>query len=130
MERFSLQGIDLIIVIGYLMAIPAFGFYFRKFVKTGDKVVVKPNIGWDRSVEQGANTHPLVVKTLAEMVLEAGGDRAPALRPDREARRQARHPLPRGLKSEPRSRQPKAWRRRSGRSLRRYRANARTPARS
>jgi len=47
----------------------------KSFVKDGDSVVIKPNIGWDRSVEQGANTHPLVVKTLAEMVLEAGGNR-------------------------------------------------------
>lgn len=45
------------------------------FVRPGDSVVIKPNIGWDRSVEQGANTHPLVVKALAEMVLEAGGSR-------------------------------------------------------
>ncbi len=42
------------------------------FVKPGDKVVVKPNIGWDRSPEQAANTHPLVVKTLIELALEAG----------------------------------------------------------
>lgn len=42
------------------------------FVHPGHKVVVKPNIGWDRSPEQAANTHPLVVKTLVEMALEAG----------------------------------------------------------
>lgn len=42
------------------------------FVKKGDMVVIKPNIGWDRSPEQAANTHPLVVKTLAEMALDAG----------------------------------------------------------
>jgi len=41
-------------------------------VKNGSKVVIKPNIGWDRNVEQGANTHPLIVKTLAEMALLAG----------------------------------------------------------
>ena len=46
-----------------------------QFVQPGDKVVIKPNIGWDRSVEQGANTHPQVVRTLAEMALEAGGKR-------------------------------------------------------
>lgn len=43
-----------------------------QFVKSGDKVVIKPNIGWDRSPEQGANTHPEVVKGLVEMVLDAG----------------------------------------------------------
>lgn len=43
-----------------------------KFVKAGDKVVVKPNIGWDRTPELGANTHPEVVKAVIEHCLEAG----------------------------------------------------------
>ncbi|MCP4719803.1 MAG: DUF362 domain-containing protein, partial [Desulfobacteraceae bacterium] len=43
-----------------------------KFVSPGDRVVIKPNIGWDRNVDQGANTHPLIVSTLASMALEAG----------------------------------------------------------
>ena len=30
----------------------------ESFVKPGDIVVVKPNIGWDRTVELAANTHP------------------------------------------------------------------------
>lgn len=42
------------------------------FVRPGDRVVVKPNIGWDRSPEQAANTNPVVVKTLVEQALEAG----------------------------------------------------------
>ncbi len=42
------------------------------FVKSGDKVVVKPNMGWDRTVEQGANTHPVVVATLVRLALDAG----------------------------------------------------------
>jgi uncharacterized protein (DUF362 family) len=42
------------------------------FVKVGDKVVVKPNIGWDRTPELGANTHPDVVKAVIENCLEAG----------------------------------------------------------
>lgn len=42
------------------------------FVSKGDTVVIKPNIGWDRSVEQGANTHPEIVTTLALLALEAG----------------------------------------------------------
>jgi len=45
------------------------------FVKNGDKVVLKPNIGWDRSVEQGANTHPLIVAELARLCLDAGASR-------------------------------------------------------
>lgn len=44
----------------------------EKFVRPGDKVVVKPNIGWDRNPGQAANTHPLVVKTLVEQALAVG----------------------------------------------------------
>ncbi len=40
------------------------------FVKPGEVVVVKPNIGWDRTVELAANTHPEVVKTVVELCLE------------------------------------------------------------
>jgi len=42
------------------------------FVKPGQTVVVKPNIGWDRNPEQGANTHPLVVAGVVALCLEAG----------------------------------------------------------
>lgn len=42
------------------------------FVGSGDVVVVKPNIGWDRTVELAANTHPEVVKALVELCLDAG----------------------------------------------------------
>lgn len=44
------------------------------FVKPGMKVVIKPNIGFDRTPELGATTHPEVVRTLAEMALEAGAE--------------------------------------------------------
>ncbi|MBU1564397.1 MAG: DUF362 domain-containing protein [Proteobacteria bacterium] len=44
----------------------------KGFVKSGDRVVIKPNIGWDRTPELGANTHPLVVRRLAELALDAG----------------------------------------------------------
>jgi uncharacterized protein (DUF362 family) len=47
-----------------------------KFVAKGDKVVIKPNIGWDRTPEMAACTNPEVVKTLVELVLEAGAKRA------------------------------------------------------
>lgn len=42
------------------------------FVKAGATVVVKPNIGWDRTPEQGANTHPLVVAAVVRACLAAG----------------------------------------------------------
>ena len=46
-----------------------------KFVSRGDVVVVKPNIGWDRSPEQAANTNPEVVATVVRLCLEAGASR-------------------------------------------------------
>jgi uncharacterized protein (DUF362 family) len=47
----------------------------RKFVKTGDTVVIKPNISWDRVPEQAATTNPSVVAALTEMCYEAGAKR-------------------------------------------------------
>lgn len=44
----------------------------RRFVRPGNVVVVKPNIGWDRSPEQAANTHPLVVRAVVSEALRAG----------------------------------------------------------
>ncbi|MFP4144219.1 MAG: DUF362 domain-containing protein [Phycisphaeraceae bacterium] len=43
-----------------------------QFVKRGDRVVVKPNIGWDRTPEQAANTHPEVVEAIVRLALDAG----------------------------------------------------------
>jgi uncharacterized protein (DUF362 family) len=43
-----------------------------KFVKKGDTVVVKPNIGWNRKPEYAANTNPDVVKEIIKMCFEAG----------------------------------------------------------
>jgi uncharacterized protein (DUF362 family) len=42
------------------------------FVTRGDRVVVKPNIGWDRTPEQGNNTHPDVVRGIVKLCLDAG----------------------------------------------------------
>jgi len=44
----------------------------KNFVSTGDVVVVKPNIGWDRKPELAANTNPEVVSEVVKMCLEAG----------------------------------------------------------
>jgi uncharacterized protein (DUF362 family) len=46
-----------------------------KFVKPGNTVVVKPNMGWDRKPEQAANTHPAVVKAVVEECLKSGAKR-------------------------------------------------------
>ena len=43
-----------------------------KFVSSGAKVLLKPNIGWDRVPEQAATTNPEVVRAVAQMCLEAG----------------------------------------------------------
>uniref|UniRef100_C6E8I7 DUF362 domain-containing protein n=1 Tax=Geobacter sp. (strain M21) TaxID=443144 RepID=C6E8I7_GEOSM len=44
----------------------------QRFVKAGQTVVVKPNIGWDRAPEFAATTNPAVVKALVEECLKAG----------------------------------------------------------
>lgn len=44
----------------------------QRFVSKGDKVIVKPNIGWDRTPEQAACTNPEIVKTLVELCFDAG----------------------------------------------------------
>jgi len=46
-----------------------------RFVKAGDTVVVKPNIGWDRAPEYAATTNPMVVAALVELCLKAGAKR-------------------------------------------------------
>lgn len=43
-----------------------------KFIAKGDTVVVKPNIGWDRTPEFAANTNPDVVSALVRLCYEAG----------------------------------------------------------
>jgi uncharacterized protein (DUF362 family) len=47
----------------------------QRFVKQGNVVVVKPNIGWDRKLEYAANTHPLVVRAIVEECIKAGAKR-------------------------------------------------------
>ena len=44
----------------------------QAFVKKGQKVVIKPNIGWDVSPERAGNTNPLLVKRVVEHCFQAG----------------------------------------------------------
>jgi len=44
----------------------------QAFVKPGQTVVIKPNIGWNASPERGANTHPSIVGHLTALCLSAG----------------------------------------------------------
>jgi uncharacterized protein (DUF362 family) len=43
-----------------------------RFIKKGDRVLLKPNVGWDRMPEQGANTGPEVVGAVVALCREAG----------------------------------------------------------
>ena len=43
-----------------------------RFISRGDVVVIKPNIGWDRTPEQAANTNPLAVAEMVRECLNAG----------------------------------------------------------
>jgi uncharacterized protein (DUF362 family) len=52
-------------------AIEALGGASR-FLKPGESVVIKPNVGWDRTPIQAANTNPIVIATLVEICLAAG----------------------------------------------------------
>jgi uncharacterized protein (DUF362 family) len=44
----------------------------ERFVHRGEKVVIKPNVGWDRIPEQAANTDPTLVAELVRLCLAAG----------------------------------------------------------
>ncbi len=44
----------------------------ERFINKGDKVLLKPNVGWDRQPEQAANTNPDVVAAVARLCREAG----------------------------------------------------------
>jgi uncharacterized protein (DUF362 family) len=42
------------------------------FIKRGDKVCVKPNIGWDQPPEMGADTNPKLVAEIIKQCFDAG----------------------------------------------------------
>jgi uncharacterized protein (DUF362 family) len=46
-----------------------------RFVSRGDVVVIKPNIAWDRTPEQAANTNPEVVAEVVRQCRQAGAKR-------------------------------------------------------
>ena len=69
--------VDLVAVMGgepdamFQKAIAEMGGMGR-FVKQGYKVVVKPNIGWDKTPELAANTNPILVKEIVRQCITAG----------------------------------------------------------
>jgi len=44
----------------------------ERFVKRGERVVIKPNVAWDRTAEQAANTSPVLVGEMVRLCLAAG----------------------------------------------------------
>ena len=68
---------DLVAVMGgepevmYKRGIAAMGG-MKAFVKKGQKVVVKPNIGWDKKPEFAANTNPQLIAAIVKDCLAAG----------------------------------------------------------
>lgn len=44
----------------------------KTFISKGDKVCVKPNIGWDQPVEMAANTNPKLVAEIIKQCFDAG----------------------------------------------------------
>ncbi len=73
----SPAGCDLVAVMGgspeamYAKAIETMGG-IKKFVKPGQQVVIKPNIGWDKAPEMAANTNPNLVAAIVKDCLSAG----------------------------------------------------------
>jgi uncharacterized protein (DUF362 family) len=43
-----------------------------RFIKKGENVLIKPNVGWDRQPEQAANTNPDLVGAIVRLCLSAG----------------------------------------------------------
>ncbi len=71
------KGYDLVAVMGgepaqmFRRAIAEMGG-MGKYVKPGNRVTIKPNIGWDRTPEFGANTNPALVAEIVRQCFKAG----------------------------------------------------------
>jgi uncharacterized protein (DUF362 family) len=76
------SGADLVVVEGTPRdygaiterAIDEFGG-IEKFVKRGDRVVLTPNMGWMRTPEQAATTHPDVLRKVVQLCERAGASK-------------------------------------------------------
>ncbi|MEJ2238777.1 MAG: DUF362 domain-containing protein [Gemmatimonadales bacterium] len=47
----------------------------ERFINADETVVVKPNVGWDRTPAQGADTNPVLVSEMVRLCLAAGAAR-------------------------------------------------------
>lgn len=45
------------------------------YIKKGQKVVIKPNVGWDRTPELAGNTNPDLIKALVKKCIDAGASK-------------------------------------------------------
>ena len=76
-QAFPAAAYDLVAVKGgrpgqmFDLAIQSMGG-MEKFVKKGQSVVIKPNLGWDATPERAANTNPELVGRIVEHCLAAG----------------------------------------------------------
>jgi len=43
-----------------------------RFIKDGERVTIKPNVGWDRTPEQAADTNPVLVGEMVRLCFDAG----------------------------------------------------------
>jgi len=44
----------------------------KRFINKGERVIIKPNVGWDRQPEQAANTNPELVGAVVNLCRKAG----------------------------------------------------------
>ncbi|MDR0371046.1 MAG: DUF362 domain-containing protein [Prevotellaceae bacterium] len=71
------DSVDLVAVMGgeadamFQRAIAEMGG-MGKFVKKGNKVAIKPNIGWDKSPELAGNTNPKLISAITQACFAAG----------------------------------------------------------
>lgn len=45
-----------------------------RYVKKGDRVLLKPNFLWYKSSKKAVTTHPFIIRAVAELVKDAGGE--------------------------------------------------------
>ena len=53
----------------------------ERFIRPGDRVVIKPNVAWDRTPEQAANTNPDVVAAVVRHCVAAKAGRTTSTSP-------------------------------------------------
>ncbi len=84
LDSFAEQAPDLVVAHGAdpakiaRAAVDALGG-MRRFVKPGNKVVIKPNMSFGSGPDAGSNTHPAIVAEVAKMCLEAGASKISVL---------------------------------------------------